>query len=170
MKCLSGIAGVAVLAAVHGAGATEYFIGGQLHERDMQIYANYLVGAEVAPMPPNTPTGADVIHLEADIHATTANVHGIPDGGWIPYLTVQYTLEKQGTSWKSTGELRPMTAKDGPHYGNNVKMDGPGHYQLVFRISPPETNGFLHHVDKRTGVPDWWKPFNVSFDFNYPKE
>jgi uncharacterized protein involved in high-affinity Fe2+ transport len=170
MKHLIGIAAGASLAVVHTAAATEYFIGGQLHERDMQIYANYLIGAEISPMVPNMPTGADIIHLEADIHATTANAHGFPDGGWIPYLTVQYTLEKQGTTWKTAGELRPMTARDGPHYGNNVKMDGPGRYSLVFRISPPEANGFLRHADKRTGVPDWWKPFSVNFEFSYPQE
>jgi uncharacterized protein involved in high-affinity Fe2+ transport len=158
------------LAVAHGAAAKEYFIGGQLHERDMQIFANYLIGPELAPMVPNMPTGADVIHLEADIHATGYSVQGFPDGGWIPYLTVQYTLEKPDTNWKTTGELRPMTAKDGPHYGNNVKMNGPGRYHLVFRISPPEVNGFLRHTDMLTGVPGWWKPFSVDFEFIYPQE
>jgi uncharacterized protein involved in high-affinity Fe2+ transport len=170
MKFLIGIVGAMALTVVHGAAAKEYFIGGQLHERDMQIFANYLIGPELAPMAPDIPTGADVIHLEADIHATGYSVHGYPDGGWIPYLTVQYTLQKLDTSWKAAGELRPMTAKDGPHYGNNVKMNGPGHYHLVYRISPPEVNGFLRHTDMLTGVPDWWKPFSVDFEFIYPQE
>jgi periplasmic iron binding protein len=170
MKFLVGIAAVTALALVHGAAAKEYLIGGQMHERDMQIFANYLIGQELAPVPPNMPTGADVIHLEADIHATGFSVHGYPDGAWLPYLKVQYTLQKRGTSWKATGDLSPMTAKDGPHYGNNVQMGGPGTYQLVYRISPPEVNGFLRHTDKWTGVPEWWKPFSVDFEFTYPQE
>ena len=170
MKFLLGIAAAAALVVAHGAAAKEFLIGGQMHERDMQIFANYLTGQEMTPMPPNMPMGADVIHLEADIHATGFSVHGYPDGGWIPYLRVQYTLEKRGTNWKATGELRPMIAKDGPHYGYNVKMDGPGDYQLVYHISPPEVNGFLRHTDKWTGVPDWWKPYSVEFQFAYPQE
>ncbi len=170
MKLLVGIAGAMALGLVQGVAAKEYFIGGQLHEHDMQIFANYLAGAELAPAVPNIPMGADVIHLEADVHATGYSVHGFPDGAWVPYLKVQYTLEKLGTGWKTTGELRPMTAKDGPHYGNNVKMNGPGDYQLVYRISPPEVNGFLRHTDPKMGVPDWWKPFSVDFQFTYTQE
>lgn len=170
MKFLLGIAAATALVFVQGAAAKEYLIGGQMHERDMQIFANYLMGVEVAPMPPNMPMGADVIHLEADIHATGYSAHGYPDGAWIPYLKVQYTLQKKGGSWKATGDLTPMIAKDGPHYGNHIKMDGPGDYQLVYHISPPEVNGFLRHTDKWTGVPEWWKPFNVTFEFAYPQE
>jgi uncharacterized protein involved in high-affinity Fe2+ transport len=170
MKFLVGIAAATAIVFAHGAAAKEFLIGGQMHERDMQIFANFLTAEEVAPMPPNMPMGADAIHLEADIHATAYSVHGYPDGGWVPYLSVQYTLQKRGTNWKATGELRPMTAKDGPHYGNNVKLDGPGVYQLVYQISPPEVNGFLRHTDKLTGVPDWWKPFSVNFEFTYPQE
>jgi hypothetical protein len=170
MRVLIAVAGVAALALGHGATAKEYFIGAQMHERDMQIFANYLAGQDVAPQVANMPMGADVIHLEADIHATGYSVHGFIDGAWIPYLTVQYTLEKLGTNWKATGELRAMIAKDGPHYGNNVKMNGSGDYQLVFRISPPDTNGFLRHTEAPTGVPDWWKPFSVDFTFSYPQE
>jgi periplasmic iron binding protein len=164
------LAGAAIVGLGHGAIGREYFIGRQMHEHDMQIFANYLVGVDPAPMSPNAPTGPDVIHLEADIHATGYNAYGFADGAWIPYLKVQYTLEKRGSDWKTTGELRPMTAQDGPHYGNNVKMDGPGTYDLVYRISPPEVNGFLRHTDHSTGVPDWWKPFRVEFEFTYPRE
>jgi uncharacterized protein involved in high-affinity Fe2+ transport len=59
--------------------------------------------------------GPDVIHLEADVHATADNVYGYPDGAWIAYLTIAYALEKQGSDWKASGVLKPMTAKDGPH-------------------------------------------------------
>jgi periplasmic iron binding protein len=107
-------AAIVILAPV--AGAREYFVGGPVHKNDMEIVANYLVGVEMAPMTPNMPHGSDVIHLEADVHATADNVYGYPDGAWIAYLTISYTLEKQGSNWSASGTLKPMTAKDGPHY------------------------------------------------------
>jgi len=159
-----------LLASACNAQAKEYYVGGPLHEHDMEIVANYLVGIEMAPMLPNMAMGADVIHLEADIHATADNVYGYPDGGWVPYLMVEYSLEKIGTGWKSSGTLRPMVAKDGPHYADNVKMDGPGQYRVVYRLSSPASSGFLRHTDKETGVPDWWQPFSVDFRFSYPQD
>ena len=83
---------------------------------------------------------------------------------------MEYTLEKQGAGWKSSGTLKPMIAKDGPHYADNVKMNGPGQYHVTYRLSPPVSNGFIRHTDKETGVPAWWKPFSVDFKFKYPQE
>ena len=72
----------------------------------MEIVANYLVGIEMAPMTAGMVHGAEVIHLEADVHATADNRNGYPDGAWIAYLTIEYTIEKQGTSWKASGTLQ----------------------------------------------------------------
>jgi uncharacterized protein involved in high-affinity Fe2+ transport len=160
----------AALLAAHPAGAREYFVGGPVHQDDMEIVANYLVGVEMAPMLPGMAMGPDVIHLEADVHATADNTYGYPDGAWVGYLTIAYTIEKQGTDWKASGTLHPMEAKDGPHYADNVKMDGPGTYRVVYNFTPPEAAGFLRHVDKETGVPAWWKPFSQTFTFNYPQK
>ena len=80
------------------------------------------------------------------------------------------SVDKAGTGWKSSGTLKPMIAKDGTHYADNVKINGPGQYHVTYRISPPVANGFLRHTDKETGVPDWWKPFSVDFRFKYPQE
>ena len=160
----------AALLASRGAAAREYFVGGPVHTHDMEIVANYLVGVEMAPMLPGMVMGPDVIHLEADVHATADNVYGYPDGAWVGYLTIAYTIEKQGTDWKASGTLRPMQAKDGPHYADNVKMDGPGSYRVSYRFTPPEAAGFLRHVDKETGVPPWWTPFSQTFTFDYPQK
>jgi periplasmic iron binding protein len=149
------------------AQAREYFIGGPVHKNEMEIVANYLIGVEMAPMSPGMAHGPDVIHLEAD---TADNVHGYPDGAWIAYLTISYTLEKQDSAWKASGTLKPMTAKDGPHYADNVKMDGPGVYRLTYALSPPEANGFSRHIDRETGVPGWWQPFSEKFTFSYPQD
>ena len=150
--------------------AREYFVGGPVHQHDMEIVANYLVGVEMAPMLPGMVMGPDVIHLEADVHATADNVYGYPDGAWVGYLTIGYTLEKQGTNWKASGTLRPMEAKDGSQYADNVKMGGPGTYRVTYAFSPPDKNGFLRHVDKETGVPAWWTPFSQTFTFQYPQK
>ena len=170
LEPLSLLVALPFLAASPAAEAREYFVGGPVHEHDMEIVANYLVGIEMAPMPPDMPTGQDVIHLEADVHATADNVYGYPDGAWVPYLTIEYSLERQDSPWKANGKLRTMTAKDGPHYADNVEMSGPGTYRVTYQFRPPETNGFLRHTDKETGVPPWWAPFSETFTFNYPQK
>ena len=163
-------AAIALLATAVPASAREYFIGGPVQKNDMEIVANYLVGIEMAPMRGDMPHGPDVIHLEADVHAIADNVYGYPDGAWIAYLTIDYTLEKLGADWRAQGKLLPMTAKDGPHYAVNLKMDGPGQYRLTYRFTPPEANGLLRHTDRETGVPAWWAPFEQQFTFTYPQK
>ena len=163
--------GLVALGLTHPAAAREYFVGGPVHQHDMEIVANYLVGIEMSPMTPGMPvTGPDVIHLEADVHATADNVYGYPDGAWVPYLTIAYMLEKPGTDWKASGVLKPMTAKDGPHYADNVRMNGTGTYKVTYRFTPPEANGFYRHTDQETGVPQWWAPFSQEFTFDYPQK
>jgi uncharacterized protein involved in high-affinity Fe2+ transport len=165
----------AALLAAAPADAREFFVGGPVKEQDMEIVANYLIGVEMAPMPMMMGGmmehgSGDMIHLEADIHATADNPYGYADGAWIPYLTISYALKKDGSDWSADGKLIPMTAKDGPHYANNIAMDGPGQYHVTYRIEPPAPDMFGRHVDKETGVPDWWKPITVSFTFKYPQK
>jgi uncharacterized protein involved in high-affinity Fe2+ transport len=169
MKSLM-IAAAAAVALAAPVQAREYFVGGPVHQHDMEIVANYLVGVEMAPMPKNMPMGADVIHLEADVHATADNTYGYPDGAWIAYITIGYTLKTVGTTWQATGTLKPMQAKDGSHYADNIKMDGPGKYAVTYKFSPPDSTGFMRHTDKETGVPEWWKPFTQDFAFDYPQK
>ena len=158
-----------VLITGQGASAREYYIGGPVHKNDLEIVANYLIGVEMSPMLPNMQHGADVIHVEADVHATADNTLGFADGAWIPSLPIAYTIEKKGSPWKVTGTLKPMVAKDGPHYADDVKMDGPGDYTLTYAFGTPAMQGFYRHVDKETGVPEWWAPFSETFDFKYPQ-
>lgn len=167
---LRSLTAAAILALPAAAAAREFPIGGPVHAHDMEIAASYLVGIEMAPMPPGMAMGPDAIHLETDVHATADNVWGFGDGAWIPYMKITYRLTKDGTSWSADGTMQAMTAKDGPHYANNVKMDGPGRYTVVLHYESPEANGFLHHVDKETGVPSWWAPFDEKFSFDYPQK
>jgi uncharacterized protein involved in high-affinity Fe2+ transport len=152
------------------AGAAEFYIGEPIERDGVQIVPNYLLGIEMDRMPPGGEMGPDSVHLEADVHATKDDTHGFPEDAWIPYLTIRYTLTKEGSSFKKSGVLAPMTAGDGPHYANNVGMGGPGTYDLTYVISPPSANGFIRHTDKATGVPDWWAPITAHWTFTYPSQ
>ena len=112
----------------------------------------------------------DAVHLEVDVHAAKDEKHGLADGEWVPYLTITYTIEKVGTNFKRTGSLLPMTAGDGPHYANNIGLLGDGDYKLTYHFEPPSKAGFLRHVDKATGVPDWWQPFSETWTFHFPSK
>ncbi|MCP5149176.1 MAG: iron transporter [Ectothiorhodospiraceae bacterium] len=106
------------------------------------------------------------MHLEAAITMAEAG-HGFPVGSWVPYLNVRYTLAKKGGDWTAEGPLVPMLANDGPHYGANVSMPGPGKYVLTFHVAPPSDDVFPRHFDRETGVGPWLGPFEASWEFTY---
>ena len=160
----------AALMGATAARAAEYYVGEPVIKNNMQIVPNYLLGIAMDPMPKGMAMDKDAIHLEVDIHATKGETHGFAEDQWIPYVTVQYTLQKEGSDKKITGELYPMVAADGSHYANNVKMDGDGTYKLTYHFLPPSAQGFARHTDKATGVPAWWKPFDASWTFQYPSK
>jgi len=158
---------VAALAMATQATAAEYEIGKPRIAHGMEVAAVYLqpIDMEPAGMMRN-PSESD-IHLEADIHAAADNANGFGDGTWIPYLAVGYELSKVGGETVA-GDLMPMVASDGPHYGDNVKLFGPGSYKLRFTVRPPsavEHNHFGRHIDRETGVGPWFEPFTVDYEF-----
>jgi len=160
------IGAAAIIAAP--VSAKEYYVGEPITQNALQLVPHYLTDIEMAPMPAGMDMAKSAIHLEIDIHATKDDKHGFAEDAWVPYLGVQYTIEKVGSSFKKRGRLYPMTAGDGPHYASNLQLSGEGDYKVSFHVSPPSTNGFLRHVDAATGVPDWWKPFDVQWTFHYP--
>lgn len=133
----------------------------------MKVAGVYLQPVEMEPAMAGQEAARTDIHLEADIHALKGNPNGFAGGEWVPYLAISYQLTKKGSAWKGTGTLLPMVASDGPHYGANVKLDGPGQYSLTFRISPPAGHGFMRHTDKETGVGGWWQPFDYQGEFKF---
>jgi uncharacterized protein involved in high-affinity Fe2+ transport len=162
---------VAVLAAVSlTAKADEFYVGDPVTKNDLEIVPHYLLGIEMAPMPKGMAMGANAVHIEVDVHAAKGEKHGFKEGEWIPYLTISYTVEKVGGSFKASGKLSAMTAGDGPHYASNVALAGDGDYRLTYHFEPPSKAGFLRHVDKATGVPDWWQPFSESWTFHFPSK
>ena len=121
---------------------------------DLQIVPNYLTGIKMNWMPNGMDMSADAIHLEADVHATEDEKHGFSKDTWIPYLNDSLTVTKQEAKFKKTGTLAAMTAGDGPHYANNVAMDGPGTYELTYEILPPSSNGSTAISTRRPARPN----------------
>ena len=162
--------GGAALAMATATPALEYPIGKPQIHSGLEVAAVYLQPVTMEPVGMMRDAKASDIHLEADIKATDKNENGFADGTWIPYLAIAYELTKQGGNERINGTMMPMVASDGPHYGDNVKLAGPGRYKLKLSIAPPGSDPHSHfgrHVDKETGVGAWFKPFTVEYDFAF---
>jgi Uncharacterized protein probably involved in high-affinity Fe2+ transport len=155
--------------SVFAAEFEEFPLGDEKIVGPLKIAGVYFQPVDMEPAgQAGLPAAKSDMHIEADISAVKDNDLGFEEGDFVPYLTVKYRIEKQGGK-KIEGAFMPMSASDGPHYGNNVKLDGPGKYKVTFIIDNPEKQGYLLHVDKATGVTGrfWKKPIEVSWDFNY---
>jgi uncharacterized protein involved in high-affinity Fe2+ transport len=158
-------------AAPKPAGFREYPIGDEVVKDHMRIAAVWLppIAMEMEGMPPMS-AGGDLIHLEADIHATEENPNGFARDEFVPYLKIRYTITPAGGDGTPIhqGPLMPMVARDGLHYGASVVMPKAGAYRLTYAIEPPRAGGLGRHSAPVTGVAPWWEPFEVHFDWDYP--
>lgn len=169
MKFVVSIAALAAFVATPLA-AKEYPIGTPQTKGGMEVAAVYLQPVEMDPPGMMRPAKDSDVHLEADIKAAKDNKNGFAEGDWMPYLVVSYELTKLDGNQTQKGDLMPMVANDGPHYGDNVKLNGPGKYKLTLNVKPPSANPHAHfgrHVDKETGVGPWFEPFSVDYEFTY---
>jgi uncharacterized protein involved in high-affinity Fe2+ transport len=158
---------LAALAAT-AANALEVPIGKPQIKSGMELAAVYLQPVPMEPAGMMRGVADSDIHLEVDVRAQSDNRNGFADGAWIPYLGIRYELAKLGGTQPVSGDLMPMVANDGPHYGDNVKLLGPGKYTLTLTVSPPGASShFARHTDKETGVAPWFKPFTVDYEFTY---
>ena len=156
----------ALVASLSAAQAKEYPIGQHVKQNGLEISAIYLQPIEMDPPGMMRAAAESDVHLEADIKATKDNRNGMPDGDWVPFLQVKYQLTKIDGGQTVSGDMMKMVANDGPHYGDNVKLAGPGKYRLKLTISPPgPQDHFGRHVDKETGVGEWFTPFDVTQEF-----
>jgi uncharacterized protein involved in high-affinity Fe2+ transport len=170
---LIALVALALTLSVSIASAIEQPIGSPQNLAGMEIAAVYLQPVEMEPEGHMRRAGDSDVHLEADIHALSSNPNGFPEGAWIPFLHIRYELVKQGASEVIKGEFMPMVASDGPHYGDNVKLAGPGRYKLRLTVAPPNApdnamgKHFGRHTDRATGVRPWFKTFTLEWDFTY---
>ncbi len=156
-------------AAPLGAGAKEIPLGKPQRQAGMEIAAVYLQPIEMEPAGMMRDARDSDVHLEADIKAAKDNTNGFAEGDWVPYLAIAYEIGRDGVP-PQKGTFMAMVASDGPHYGDNVKLAGPGRYKLKLTVSPPGSDPHSHfgrHVDKETGVGAWFAPFTVEYDFVY---
>jgi uncharacterized protein involved in high-affinity Fe2+ transport len=158
----------AVLVAALPAAANEFYVGEPIVKNAMQLVPHYLLGIKMAPMTAGMAMSSNAVHIEIDVHATKNDERGFKEDEWITYLTISYTIEKVGTTFKTSGNVLAMTAGDGPHYA--CRAMGDGDYRLTFHFEPPSKAGFVRHVDKETGVPDWWQPFSQRWMFHFPSK
>ncbi|MEF9900721.1 MAG: iron transporter [Pseudomonas sp.] len=150
------------------AQAKEYPIGEPQMCPGLEVGAVYLQPIEMAPAGMMRPTAESDVHLEADIRATADNRQGFQEGSFVPYLNVSFSLKKQGSDTPISGDFHAMVANDGPHYGDNVKLQGPGKYELTFTVLPPSGHASLgRHTDKETGVEPWFERCELHYTFVY---
>ena len=162
------LAGLGLLGlSLQPAFAAEYPIGEPKLVSGMEIAAVYLQPIEMEPEGMMAPASETDIHLEADIHATADNTNGFAEGDWLPNLAIDYRLTRIDDGQEVSGTLMTMVASDGPHYGDNVKLMGPGKYRLEFVVNTGgDSHGhFGRHIDKETGVARWPQPVTVSYEF-----
>jgi uncharacterized protein involved in high-affinity Fe2+ transport len=163
-------AGPAPAPGADSAGFEEFPIGDAQEVGPLKVAGVYFQPVDMEPLHMGGLAAAQAdMHLEADISALPNNDLGYGAGDFVPYLTVRYRIQKLGSNKVIEGSFMPMSASDGPHYGNNVKLDGAGTYKITCIIENPEKQGYMLHVDKETGVDGrfWTKPLEVSWDFKY---
>ena len=160
----------ALLAATHSY-AKEYPIGEPQQCAGMEVGAVYLQPISMDPPGMMRAAAESDVHMEADISALESNVHGFQEGSFVPYLSVRYRLQKVGSEQVLEGDFHAMVANDGPHYGDNLKLMGPGKYQLTYFVSAPgqQAHGehFGRHTDKETGVAPWFERCELHYSFTF---
>lgn len=141
-------------------------IGDPVVKNHIQVAAVYLAAVAMDGSDPGSVGGSELIHLEADVKATEDNPNGFAKDEFVPYLKVAYEIvPAAGGPAIEKGELTPMIAGDGLHYGANVILPKVGNYRLVFDLQPPSAGGLGRHSDKATGVAPWWEPFRATFEW-----
>lgn len=129
----------------------------------LSVGAVYLQPITMMPTGMMLPRNQSDIHLEIDIHAKeNLKSRGFAPGDWLPNVIVDYTIQKVGEpkpltcsdmrvkNSKTTCQLMPMVASDGAHYGDNVKLNGPGFYKVTFYAHT--TPNFGWHIDTDTKI------------------
>lgn len=113
------------------------------------------------------PASDSDMHFEIDIKTTAqAKDIGYEEDQFLPYLKITPTLtEKTTGEVVELGTLMPMIASDGPHYGNNIKLE-PGNYTVELSIQSPADDFMLHTGHDTSGVKGrfWTEPLKVTFD------
>lgn len=151
-------------AAGSGSPVREYPIGEEVERNHIRVAAVWLPAVVMDNMPSDPSMHS--IHIEADVKALANNPNGFAKDEKVDYLKVAYrVVPAAGGPPVAMGELSPMMARDGFHYGATIAQPAPGSYKLIYDLQPPSAGGLGRHSDPATGVAPWWEPFQVSFDW-----
>lgn len=173
--CLFGAILILSLTGLPARGAEEVSLGKPVTKQDAGLAITAAFAAPFA-VEGNAPSGQPLFlapekadrFLTIDVQGAKGNKNGFGAGEFVPYLSVAYSLLRQGSSQAQQGQLQPLVTRQGMRYGNNVKLARPGTYTLTLTIEPPIKVGFGRHTDIETGVSRWWKPFQVEWTTKYP--
>src|SRR3990167_4001578 len=135
---------LALLLVTTFAQAKEYPIGEPQQCGGLEVGAVYLQPIEIDPPGMMRPAAESDVHLEADISALENNPNGFQEGSFVPYLNIAFVLRKEGSDEELKGDFHAMVANDGPHYGDNLKVVGPGKFPLALRL--PAARRWPRHV------------------------
>ncbi len=175
---------LALAAAAATANAAEFKVGDPVERDGMQLQILYIQAVEMSHEPEDMQMDMEAgngdghaghgghgepadIHLEAAVHASAGNAWGFKEGSWLPYMNITYEVAKYGSYFQKRGRLVPMASNGGPHYGANLKLDGPGKYFVTYKVKPPKDTEFPYHTDAETGVNGWWDAFEIKDQFTY---
>ena len=156
------------------AGFDEFELGveGEQEVGFMTMSMVYFQPVDMAPVESATPKEGSDLHIEVDLTANE-NPYSFPVDGWVPYLSIDYTIKDTEGKEVLTGSMMPMAASDGPHYGNNIAL-AEGEYSITLSIKSPAENGYLLHIDDETGVEAdefWTEPLTATWTgWNFVKE
>ncbi len=162
LAAMLGLGGTFAVQA-EDAGFEEFPVGDDIVLGPLNVGAVYFQPVDMEPAGMGLPADVADMHLEADISAVENDL-GYGVGDFVPYLKIDYTItyadgDKKGQV-ATSGSFMPMSASDGPHYGNNIRLPEAGTYDVRFVIHSPENNGYHLHTDAATGVSGrfWTEP------------
>ena len=165
---------VSAFAMAEEAGFDEYELGveGEQDVGFMTMSMVYFQPVDMAPADLAASKEGSDLHIEVDLTANE-NPYSFNVGEWVPYLSIDYTINDKDGNEVLTGSMMPMAASDGPHYGNNIALPE-GEYSITLSIKSPAEQGYLLHVDPETGVEAdefWTEPLTATWTgWNFVKE
>ena len=159
------LAVAAALPLAHTCFADHPISGPAIHQNKVETALIWVEPVTMSPMPTMKSNFHPDIHNEIDQHEIKGSIMGFGAGGWIPNCQVACTISKEHSKWRVVFSMMSMVANDGPHYGRNVQLDGPGKYNEICEIDPPDWRGFYRHTDKETGTGPLFKPYTIKGSF-----
>jgi periplasmic iron binding protein len=158
--CAQIITGAKQIAAT--AKSTTSFNNSVVIPPQLSVGAVYLQPITMAPAGMMRPRAQSDIHLEIDIHAKEKlPSRGFAPGDWLPNVDVNYSIQKVGDAQAlacgvdkngkpaTVCNLMAMVASDGAHYGDNVKLAGPGFYIVTFNAHTDPNFGWHTDTDSK---------------------